>query len=106
MARRLDDIKKKYSIHFQIFPGNLTGSQSSTVPSAAILNKKTGNVLYVDVARNVQERFRNHCCSGKATSITYSECVFVALGIQHVMRVPYVVIGGLSGSTAFFHIVS
>jgi hypothetical protein len=25
----------------------------------------------------------NHCCSGKPTSIKYSECVFVALGIQH-----------------------
>ena len=26
------------------------------------------------------------CCSGKAISITYSECVFVALGIQQEMR--------------------
>jgi len=26
-----------------------------------------------------------HCCSGKATSITYPECVFVDLHIQHVM---------------------
>ena len=25
----------------------------------------------------------NHCCRGKATSITYSECVFVALVIHH-----------------------
>ena len=25
----------------------------------------------------------NHCCSEKAIIITYSECVFVALGIQH-----------------------
>ena len=24
----------------------------------------------------------NHCCSGKALSITYSECVFATLGIQ------------------------
>jgi hypothetical protein len=28
----------------------------------------------------------NHCFCGKATSIAYSECVFVALLIQHAMR--------------------
>jgi hypothetical protein len=39
-------------------------------------------------------------------SITYSECVFVALGIQHAMRVRYIVICGLSGSTVFFHIMT
>jgi hypothetical protein len=33
--------------------------------------------------RNSQARSRNHCCRGKAISITYSECVFVALVIQH-----------------------
>jgi hypothetical protein len=26
---------------------------------------------------------RNHCCRGKAISITYSKCVSVALDIQH-----------------------
>jgi hypothetical protein len=26
---------------------------------------------------------RNHCCRGEAISITYSECVFVALVMQH-----------------------
>jgi hypothetical protein len=31
-------------------------------------------------------RSRNNCCSGKAISITYSECVSVALVIQHVKR--------------------
>ena len=29
---------------------------------------------------------RDHFCGGKALSITYSECVFVALVIQHAMR--------------------
>jgi hypothetical protein len=28
----------------------------------------------------------NHCCSGKTISITYSEYVFVALVIQHAVR--------------------
>ena len=32
---------------------------------------------------NGETRSRNQCCSGKAKSITYSECVSVALVIQH-----------------------
>jgi len=31
-------------------------------------------------------RSRNECWRGNAKSITYSECVFVALVIQHAMR--------------------
>jgi len=29
----------------------------------------------------------NHCCSGKAQSIKYSECEFVALGIKCTKRI-------------------
>jgi hypothetical protein len=36
--------------------------------------------------RNTEARSRNHCCRGKAISITYSECVSVALVIQHAKR--------------------
>jgi hypothetical protein len=39
-------------------------------------------------------------------SITYSECAFVALSIQHAVRMPYIVIGGLLGPTIFVHIIS
>jgi hypothetical protein len=35
--------------------------------------------------RNIEARSCNHCCSRKAKSITYYECVSVALGIQHAM---------------------
>jgi hypothetical protein len=36
--------------------------------------------------RNFRARSRNHCCRGKAIRITYSECVSVALFIQHAIR--------------------
>jgi hypothetical protein len=38
------------------------------------------------VQRNIQALSRNHCCSGKAIRITYSECVCVALVFQHAKR--------------------
>ena len=48
----------------------------------------------------------NHYCRGKAISITYSECVSVALVIQHAMRIRHIVICGLPRSTIFSHIIS
>jgi hypothetical protein len=52
--------------------------------------------------RNIEARYFSHCCSGKAISITYSESVFVALGIQHAMRMRHIIVCGLSGCTMFF----
>ena len=37
----------------------------------------------------------NHCCSGRAISVTYPESVFVALHIQRVMRMGHIVICSL-----------
>jgi hypothetical protein len=53
--------------------------------------------------RNISSKY---CCSGKAISITYFECVSVALGIQHAKRMRHIVICGFSGSTKFIHIIS
>jgi len=39
-------------------------------------------------------------------SITQSVCVFVALGIQHAMRMRQIVICGLPGCTVFCHLIS
>jgi len=39
-------------------------------------------------------------------SVTYCECVFVALVIQHAMRMRHIFISSLSLSTIFFHTIS
>ena len=40
----------------------------------------------------------------KQVSITYSGCVYVALGIQHAVRMCHIVICTVPGSTIFFHL--
>ena len=45
------------------------------------------------VKRNIEERSFNLCCSGKSISITYSECVFVPLGIQNGLRMIRIIPG-------------
>ena len=55
---------------------------------------------------NKEARSYNHCCSGNEISITHSYCMFVALGIQHAMRMNYNPVCVLSRSKIFFHIIS
>jgi hypothetical protein len=45
--------------------------------------------------RNIEALSRNHCCRGKAISITYSECVFVALVIQHAKRMSRIILSSV-----------
>jgi hypothetical protein len=40
--------------------------------------------------RIIEARSYNHCCCGKADA-TCSECVFVALGIQHAKRMARII---------------
>ena len=58
------------------------------------------------VQHNIETRACNHCCSGKVIIIVYSECVFVALEMQHAMHMCHIVICDLPGSKLFFHIIS
>ena len=58
------------------------------------------------VQRNIEKLSFNHWCSGKAIGITYTECVFVTLGIQRTMRMRHFAICGLFPPTIFFHVIS
>jgi hypothetical protein len=46
--------------------------------------------------RNVCARSRNHCCRGKTISITYFECVSLALVIQHAKRMRRIILSYVS----------
>ena len=60
---------------------------------------RTRQAIYVQ--RNIEALSCNHCWSGKAISITHSECEFVALGIQHAIRMRCIAICTFLGSTIF-----
>ena len=55
---------------------------------------KTRQEMYVE--RNNEARSQNHCCSEKAISITYSECVSVALGIHHATLMHRVILSSVA----------
>ena len=42
--------------------------------------------------RKIVARSCSHCSSGKQITITYSECVFVNLGIQHAIRMRHIIL--------------
>jgi hypothetical protein len=42
-------------------------------------------------------RSRNHCCGGKAISITYSECVSLGLVILHAQRMRRIILLYVAG---------
>jgi hypothetical protein len=46
--------------------------------------------------RSTVERSRNHCCSWNAISITYSECKFVALGVQQAKPMNRIILSSVA----------
>jgi len=70
-----------------------------------VITEVNKQALYVK--RNFEERSCNDCCSGKSIRITYSECVFVTLGIQHAMgMLPIIWSSGACPALPNFHIIS
>ena len=57
----------------------------------------------MNVSHSVDERSCNHCGSGIAINITYTECVFMAQIIQHAMLMHRVILsfGSCSGPQMF-----
>jgi hypothetical protein len=51
-------------------------------------------------------RSRNQCCRGKAVRITYSKCVFVALIIQHEIRMRRIVLSVACLAVPYFPTLS
>ena len=50
--------------------------------------------------------FRETFLKWSFKNITYPQCMLVALGVQHAMRLRYIVIYSVPGLTVYFHIVS
>jgi hypothetical protein len=46
--------------------------------------------------RKIEARSHNYFCRGKAISITYSECVSVALVIQHAKRMRRIILSSVA----------
>ena len=66
--------------------------------------KKQDKQSVCDVAK--EARSCDDCCSGRALSIIYSECVFVALDIQCAKSMRHTVNWDLPGCKIVFHIIT
>jgi hypothetical protein len=60
--------------------------QDFELPTVGQCGRRQAVLAQDTVSKTGSGRSRNHCCSGKTISITYSGCVSVALVIRHAKR--------------------
>jgi len=53
-------------------------------------------VVKQDEMKYIEPRSRNRCCSGKAISITYSECMSLALVSQNAKRMRHIILSSVA----------
>jgi hypothetical protein len=79
-------------------------SSIAVIPWNLLKNFKLNNTGNVRIVSYTQDRSCNHCCSGKAVR-TYSESVFVALGIQHARRMRRIILSPVACPTLPYFII-
>jgi hypothetical protein len=81
--------------------------QLTTVPQAIGMSETTLKIRTLNVPkiskdktmcllRNNEARSREHFWRAKATIVTYSECVFIALAIQHAKRMRFIILSSVA----------
>jgi hypothetical protein len=70
------------------------------LPLPLPISSMTTQAIYIEA------RSCNHCCRVEAINVPYYGSAFVGFGTQHAIRTRYNVVGGLSGCTLFFYIIS
>jgi predicted CDP-diglyceride synthetase/phosphatidate cytidylyltransferase len=87
LDKRFPTFRRSHFLHLQGFVGPILFSAVSKTKRS--LSRANVNI---SPKRKFEKLSRNHCCRGKAISITYSECVSVALVIQHAKRMRLVIL--------------
>jgi hypothetical protein len=87
-----DAIKNRCSVHLVY---------SVPCPFSTKLDLPLENVKLIQIRQALSY---SNCCGGKTVSVTYFECVFVALVIRHATRMRHILPRGLPRSKIFFPI--